>query len=244
MTDFGSFILGGLETLKAAILGNNVRANRIRSAGNTAALVHEVRESAETTDETILAYRAKFQQAQERILAWQAEIDKYIVENGLVETGSVDVEAETEAWKKDAATIKNLRKVLEGLPGGADALAAAELPDVVGIPGARSGGGGSTGVRRPRFSLVEYTVAGSDDWKRAEKTEGEGEDAVVKSNLTILATILGTKDHKVTASDLQGPLFDAAGTNDLSTLNGTPVEFAFSVGDVNYMVRATPTVSE
>jgi len=240
MTDYSGFVEGAVTTLKGAISENNVRAERITNANNSQALVFQYREEAETDDATILTYRQKFQQAEEAILKWQNEVDAYILEKGYVSTEAVDVEAETVAWRESASTIKAMTKVLVTLPGGEDA--AKDLPEVKGIPGARVGGGSSTGTRRPRFSSISYTVAGTDNWVDVSKTEGEGEDAVSKTNLTLLAGVLSTKEHKVAASDLQAPMFDAAGTGDLSTLAGKPVEFGFSVGDVNYIVRVTPRV--
>jgi len=243
MTDnpFGSLIEAAKATLVTLIGENNGRANRIKSAGNVAALIADVRDNSETTDENILKYRAFFEQANNAILDAQKKVEEYIREAGLVSTGDVDVDAETAAWKAVAEQIKSARTLVKNL-GGEDSLA--DLPEIVGIPGTRAGGSGATGVRRPRFQEIKFSVAGSDEWTTVGETKGEGDEAKFVTNLTMLAGILGDKDHKVGSKDLQEALFAAAKTEDLSTLGGTPVEFAFTVGEKNYLVNVTPRVSE
>lgn len=235
--DMNALVEAALLQANEAIAANNVLANRIKSAGNQNALIAEVRDSAETTDETILEYRAQMDKVNNLILGWQKDVEEYIRTSGLVDLGDIDVEAATKEWKANADTIKAAKSLLKTV-GGDEAVA--KLTEVVGIPGTRTGGGGSTGQRRPRFQDIAYRVAGSEDWKPVSKTEGEGADAKTVTNLTLLAQTLATKDHKVTAADLQQPLFKVAGTEDLSSLEGTPVEFVFTVGDVNYEVKVTP----
>lgn len=245
MTENTNPVQGLLDAAKATLVDligqANAKANRIKSAGNAAALIAEVRDSSETTDENILAYRKKMDEANNAILNWQKTIEAYIVENNLVDTGNVDVEAETTAWKALAETIKAAKGLAKNL-GGEDALA--DLPEMNGIPGTRSAGNGASGIRRPRFQDISYTVAGKDEWHTVSETKGEGDEAKVVTNLTLLAGVLSTKDNRVTSKDLQTALFAEAKTEDLSSLAGTPVEFAFGVGDVNYIVKVTPRVSE
>lgn len=228
----------GIAQANALIAENNARANRVKSAGNTAALVAEVRETEVTEDENILAFRAKKDQALKAILSWESAVDAYIVEKGLVNVAPVDVEAETAAWKSTAEQIKAVKGFAKVIGGEA---ALERFTEVVGLPGTRvSGGGGATGIRRPRFQAIKYVVAGQDNWTSVQETKGEGADAKTVTNLTLLAMELSTKDHKVTAKDLQESLFTEAKTEDLSSLDGTPVEFAFGVGDVNYILNVVP----
>lgn len=229
------------STLVALIGEQNALANRIKSAGNVSALVAEVRDTTATEDEKILAYRKWMDEVNTAILNNQKAIEEYIKSAGLVDTGDLDVEKATADWKATADKVKAAKGMLKTL-GGEDALK--DIPEVVGIPGTRAGGSAATGIRRPRFQDISYTVAGTENWVVVSETEGEGAEAKVKTNLTMLGNALSTKEHKVVSKDLQAALYAAAGTEDISTLAGKPVEFAFAVGDVNYIVKVVPRESD
>jgi hypothetical protein len=225
---------------------NNARAERLRSAGNSAALVHEVRDEKETDDARILKYRDDMEKANAEILRWQEEIEKYIRESGLVSVEPVDVDKETEAWKALHAQIKPMLTVMKNI-GGDDSVN--DLPEIKGIPGRGNSVSSAPGTPKPRVQRIRYQVAGSDAWVEVSK-EKETDDGnkVNFTNLTVLSQALNKayKGAGVSASDLQGPMFDAAGTKDLSVLNGKPVQFGFSVGGekpANLIVEVTPRVS-
>lgn len=88
---------------------------------------------------------------------------------------------------------------------------------------------GATGIRRPRLSAA--TLDGAD-------VEKDG-----KVSFTILASVA-----KVNVDDLKAAAFAAAGTDDLSTLNGKTVAFTFTTkqngADVTRNFTVTPKVSE
>lgn len=241
MSDFSALLNAAVEQAKAAIATNNALAAQIKSAGNAAALVADIRDVQETQDATVLEYRSFMDKANAAILDAQSKVEAWIKspESGLMPVDNLDVEKATADWKAQNEIVKALKQVLKTVPKGDDALK--DLPEVVGIPGTRSGGtGNATGIRRPRFQKVSFTLAGSEDWKDAEKTDDEGKSV---TNLSVLATILNSenKDAKnVSASDLQEALFAEAKTTDLSTLDGSPITFAFGVGDKNYLIRVTP----
>jgi hypothetical protein len=232
-------LAAGIEQANALIKQNNEIANKVRNAGNAKALVSEFRESGETTDETVLEYRAKREKALEALMQWENKIDAYLVESGLVSVEPVDVEALTAEWRKQADVIKSIRGFVNAIAGkdGLD-----NLIEVVGLPGTRAtGSGGATGVRRPRFTSIAYADAlDAENWTTVEKTEGEGADAKVKTNLSMLALELSKGGHKVGSADLQSALWAEAKTEDLSTLEGQAVTFSFGVGDKNYLVRVVP----
>lgn len=241
-----SFVQASVGFLNAQIAELNKRAERIRNANNSAALIHEVRDTAETTDERILKYRADFEAAQAEILKWQADVEKYIVESGLVSVEPVDVAAETEAWKAQNLTVKSLRTALENV--SKDAVQG--LTEVQGIPGT-SRGGSQAGVLRPRVQRIRVQVAGQDNWTEVFSEKEKDGTKVQFTNMTVLAQAL-TKQYgqAVTAQDLQSPMFEEAKTTDLASLNGQPVTFAFNVTDknhedksVNLLIEVTPRAS-
>lgn len=241
-----AFVQSSVAFLNAQIAELNQRAERIHNANNSAALIHEVRDTAETSDEQILKYRADFEAAQAEILKWQTAIEQYIVRAGLVSVEPVDVAAETEAWKAQNATVKALRTALENV--SKDAVTG--LTEVKGIPGSARGGS-QAGVLRPRVQRIRVQVAGQDTWTEVFSEKEKDGAKVQFTNMTVLAQAL-TKQYgqAVTAQDVQAPLFEEAKTTDLSTLNGQPVTFAFNVtnkndGDksVNLIVEVTPRAS-
>lgn len=235
----GSFVTAGAAVLRELIDNANTRADKLVAAGNTELLVHQFRDEAETQDENVLRFREWYNRANEEILRRQAEIEKYIVERGYVNTEPIDVEAVTTEYKNLAQQARDMSKTLRSFPGAEEVLK--DLPELKAAPGTGRGGGNSAGIPRPRFAKIEYRIAGTDEWldvftEKDGKTEGE---KVRVTNLTILAQKISKdagKDVNVSAKDLQGPLFETAGTQDLSSI----VEFVFTAGDKNYEVRVTP----
>jgi hypothetical protein len=239
---FDPFVQMAREKLVTMITDNNVVAERLRSVGNTRALVKEIREDKPTEDTVILEFRQKMEKAQAEMNKWEADVDAHIKASGMVTTGDVDVEKETAAWKAAHSAIKPMRDVLQNLGGDA---AVAGLPEIKGIPG-KSGGtaAGASGISRPRLQKIRYTVAGKEEWVEVYTTvEVEG-SPVQKTTLTNLAAALNKAfGSSVSAADIQSPMFDAAGTKDLSTRNGEPVSFAFTAGETNVIIEVTPRVS-
>ena len=93
--DMNALVEAALMQANEAIAANNVLASRIKSAGNHNALIAEVRDTADTADETILEYRAQMDKVNNLILGWQKSVEEHIRESGLVDLGDLDVEAAT-----------------------------------------------------------------------------------------------------------------------------------------------------
>ena len=237
MSDFAQFIDYTVQTLNAQIAEANAVADAVNSADNPAAVVAEVLKTSDAPE--IVAYRDWLDKANSAILAKMSEAEAFAKAN-LIPAGDVDVEAETAKFKAQDATIKALINALSQVTGGETALPnLAERKTVKGVSksgsGARAGQG--EGTKRPRISKI--VVDGTDVF------ETVGDRTV--ANLTTLHKWL-TARYKSTdvaipsVKDMQVHLFGAAGTEDLGTLNGKPVEFALSVGSDNLMVTVTPTV--
>jgi hypothetical protein len=133
------------------------------------------------------------------------------------------------------------------MPGAEEVLK--DIPDVKSAPGTGRGGASTTGIPRPRFTSIKYRVAGSDTYIDVfvEKDGKTPTDPKVRvSNLTVLSQLL-VKNHKgvsISAKDLQSPMFDAAGTTDLSTLSGKTVDFIFAVAGntpATYQIEVVPS---
>lgn len=246
---FDAFVTAAVDSLTEQINSANAVADKVINADNTNKLIHEVRETSD--DETIAKFREWFDLANAEILRREQEIDKYIVDQGLVTVETVDVDKETENYKALSQTIKAMQGALAAIPGGADA--AKNLPDLKSLPGVRksssTGSSGGTGIKRPRLSAITADYGdGPVDIYETKKGENGQPDTNV-ANLTTLSKALAAKfKTKVEVKDLQTDLFKAAGTDDLSTLDGKPVTFTVSIpsedGNSSHTVTvtATPTV--
>lgn len=239
MSDNSAMVAAVLAELAESVKEQNTLADRIIAAGNTESLVHEYREDVETDDENILKFRAFKEELSNRILAAEAQIDAYIGEKYVKAAQDFDVDAARETWKDANTKVKAAMSLVTGILGGT---IPEDFPEVKKIPGTRGASAGSqTGTRRLRLQEISFRVAGTEDWTKVGRNDDE---KGWTTNLTLLGQTLSTKEHKVGSADFQRPLFDAAGTEDLSTLEGKPVEFAFAVGDVNYEIRVTPKVND
>ena len=240
--DFSTFIDVTVQQVVPLIETANETATRVQNADNVSALVHEVRDKVETQDANILAYREWLDAANNEILNRQKQVEEYIIENNLVDTEPVDVDAETTKYKTIADQVKAFRKVLEQIPGGKEA--AESLPTMISLSG--RGGGGATGPR-PRIQNIQ--VDGEDVFRNVKQ---KYETYKRESNFTTLSLFLKKtfKGSDVQVKELQEAAFAAAGTNDFNSLNGKPFSFAFTVNygteaepqSKNIMVEVTPSV--
>lgn len=240
MTDFTGFLEAAKSSVTPLVEQANEIATRVKNADNVNALVHQVRDEAETTDEKILAYRDWFDKANLEILRRQKEVEDYIVDNNMVDTEPVDVDALTAQYKVLAEQIKGIKKAVATLPGAADI----EMPDLISI--STRGGGGSTG---PRPRIQEIKLNGTEVTRKIKQKDGSYRQ---ESNFTTLALHLAKtfKGSNVQVKELQQAAFDEAKTTDLSTLSGTPFSFAFTVEygpenerkSENVMIEVTPAM--
>jgi hypothetical protein len=233
-----NFVTAGTQVLGDLITNANSLADKLVAAGSKDLLLHQFRDEAETDDANILKYRKWYNSVNEEILKNQAAVEKYIIEKGFVSQEPIDVEKITAQYKDLVSQARDMRKTLLSFPGVEKALE--DVPEIKAAPGTGRGGASSAGIPRPRFAKIEYRVAGSEAWIDVftVKDAGKPEEKRV-TNLTVLAQLISKdagKDVNVSAKDLQGPLYETAGTQDLSTI----VEFGFTAGEKNYEVRVSP----
>ena len=117
----------------------------------------------------------------------------------------------------------------------------AALPSLKTARGKTAGQGG-TGGKRPRVNAIAYRTSTSVPWTAAEeqRKNKEGEDVTV-TNFTVLSHALKENfGAKVEVKDLQAAAFEAAGTDDLNTLDGKVIEFAYTVGEHNVFIKVQP----
>lgn len=244
MADMSAFLNTTVELINGFTTEANRAAELVINAGNSQKLLHEYRDEAETTDEDVLKYRAAMDQVNFQVLAWQAKIEELILERGYVSTEPVDVEAKTAEYKALKAQITAAQKMLENLPGGSDVLS--KVSELKPLPGVRaSGTGGSTGTLRPRVAEVAVQAPGEAGFTALSgkgPKDKEGNVTHVSNFSTLAAHLAKVSGAKVEVSDLHKAAFEAAGTQDLSSLNGAPFSFSFTIGEVNYLIRITPSV--
>lgn len=237
------FVSVAVQTITEQTEQANAVADKILNADNANKLIHEVRNTSE--DPEIVAFRTWIEKANAQILKRELEIDQYIKDAGLVDVAPVDIESETTNYNSLATQIKGMLGALKTIPGSEDVLGS--IPELKPIPGKRkasSTSSSSTGTRRPRLSSI--TVSGIDGSNPVDVYENvKQEDGSTKTvtNMTVLSKWLTANTEgkpSVNVQDLQSSLFAAAKTEDLSTLDGKPIEFPVIVGDAHYLVTATP----
>lgn len=203
---------------------NEIAKRVAKSQGSVSKDIKEARENSD--DPEVVKFRELFDRMMARVNEEVEKINKYIVDNGIVE--GVETLTDEEITKaKDEH--KDLKK------NGNEAWSAAETvakllgevmpakPEVLTLAGKASGAGNTgTGGRRLRFNRVE--VNGVE----------------VKNLSAVSQHILSKTKVRVSASELQAALFETAGTDDMSKINDT--EFLYSVTDeekVNHSFKIT-----
>jgi hypothetical protein len=217
----------------------NVVASRISAATtDKTKLVHDILTDEETTDEKIKA----FQSWKEALLAKLEEEEAKAREHAatLLPTGEeTDVDKDKATYKELADKVKTARKFyLTTLPGATED----DLKDVPALKTLRGGTASSGGGKRPRVQRISYRASTTENWTEVSKQakNAKGEDVTV-TNFTVLAQELHkVYKAKVEVKDLQAAAFDAAGTDDLNSLDGKVFEFATSVGDKTVFVQVQP----
>ena len=247
---FESIIGPTREFLTAQIPQLNALVQRLQNADSTLKLVCEYRDSAETEDPMILAFR-KFREDQLAALAAAEEkVEAHIVEAGLVDVTPVDVDAVTAEAKDIKSQIDGMLGALKAIPGGTEVIAA--LPEIAKIPGTRKSAGTSTGdIRRPRLSSITVDGENISETVNGKVVSSMG---VLMKHLRKLNYFTATGEE-ITTSFLQDHLYSAAGeVKDLKARNGRPIGFSLALkqvvdgklaedgsGDVTVYVVAVPT---
>lgn len=208
-------------------------------------VVHDYLTDPNSTDEKI----TKFQAWKEALLAKLEEEESKAYEYAkekvaAAQSDDFDVEAAKKSQKELADKVKTAKKFyLTTLPGTSeDDLKG--VPDLKTLRGGTAGGG--TGSKRPRVNSISIREAGTENWTEVSKPgkNSKGEDVTV-TNFTVLAqTLAKAGGAKVEPKDLQAAAFEAAGTDDLNSLEGKVFEFGYTVGEKNYEVKIQPKTAD
>lgn len=195
---------------------NAIASKVAKSQGSVAKDIKEARENSD--DPTVVEFREWYDLALAKINDETEKINKYIVDNGIVEGAETMSEDEVSKAKDEH---KDLKK------NGNEAWSAAETvakllgedmpekPEVLTLTGKASAGGTGTGGRRLRFARVEVN----------------GEEV---KNLSAVALKIKSKSGKdVRAADLQKALFEYVGTDDMSKINDTTFGWSETDSDGN-----------
>lgn len=234
-TDVKSLVLNQIteQTNEA----NKVAETIASATTDVGKFVHEVRQNSDL--DWIVEYRAWLEKANAAIEAKTKQIDERIRAEVLpAQQADVNVDELKEKYAHLKEEITAARKYLKVL--GVDEKAMESLPDLKTLRGGTTKAGAGTGGKRPRLSEVK--VDGAPVF-----TEKRNDDGTVtqSASFTVTAQHLSkiTKS-KVTPKQLQEAAFEAAKTDDLSTLNGTPFDFYFSAGEgdnrKNFHIEVTP----
>lgn len=233
-----------VKTYRDAVEAANALADRIAAASkDVKARVHEIRNDPNTTDPEVKEFQEWYEKANAAIEKRVAEIDAKITAK-LSNTETEDVDSLKTQYGENKTNATTARKFLDTLPGvSAEDKEAAlkDVPDLKSLRGGSSGAGG--GGKRPRLERVSYSADNgetySEVWEEIENPKTKEKEN--KVNFTIVARKLAKEfGSKVEVKELQSAAFAAAETDDLSTLNGKPFDFAYSVGDKNVFLRVQP----
>lgn len=197
-----------------------------------AKMIHEMRDETETTDETILAYRAKLAKIDATREKLVEEATNYV--KGLVVAEKSD--EEIAALRDEAKTLtgegKALVNVLRMFGTNVDALPA--LPGV-----SASGNSGTTGIKRPRVSAI--TLAGEPVITKTKAADGTVKETATVSGLSSALKAAqkegkAAKDVDVETATLQALIFEQFGTDDLSVVEDQSRTFNVAGMDVTVYV--------
>lgn len=192
--------------------------------------VHEIRTDENTQDEKVKAFQEWFDKANAKIEEQVAAIEEYIKTTLLASVDESEVETLREQYKELKTGVSTALNFAKTVPGYSEE-ALANVPDLKSLRGGTSGAG--TGGKRPRVERMSFSTNSEGPWTEVDK---DG-----KTNFTLMAQRLSKESGtKVEVKDLQSAAFEAAGTDDLSTLNGRVFSFAYSAGDKNYFVKVQP----
>ena len=206
--------------------------------------IHDLLTADETKDETIAkwqAYReaalASIAEAEATLEAEEAKAYAY-AESTLPAQDADKVVADIAAHKVLVEQVKSALVYAKKIPGYTEE-AFKDVPALKNLRGKDTGKGGS---KRPRIERAAFRVGTKAAWTEAKttKTEDDGTEVDV-TNFTVLA--LALKDAfktKVEVKELQAAAFEAAGTDDLSSLDGKVFDFAHSVGDNTVFIQIQP----
>lgn len=234
-----------LTLLETGLTSQTTEANELAekigaATSDRTKLVHDHLTDENTEDEKILAYQEFIEKANAEIEAQTEAARAYVMEKYLPEVDDSAIEAQKTQYAALVAQIKAARKYAATIPGFSEEESLKNVPALKTLRGGTAGGG--TGSKRPRLQRVAYRTSTNQPWTEVS-TQKDAKDGtkVTVTNFSLLATTLKEKfKSKVEVKDLQAAAFDAAGTDDLSTLNGHVFDFATSVGDKTVFIQVQP----
>lgn len=227
-----------VATLTDATNKANEKAEKILAATtDRTKMVHEIRTAEDSTDEKIKAFQDWYEKANAKIEEQVAAIDEYIKAEKLGDTlDEAALNALREQYKELKVQVTSAVNFAKTVPGFSEETLA-KVPELKSLRGGTSGAG--TGGKRPRVERISFGTNSEGPWTEVDK---DG-----KTNFTLLAQRLSKEaSTKVEVKDLQAAAFEAAGTDDLSSLDGKVFTFAHSIGEgdkaKNYFVKVQPAV--
>lgn len=237
MSDLKDMVVASLTELTEQA---NERATKIAAATtDRSKMVHDYLTADEPADETIAEFQKWEEEALAKIEEQRSKAADYVTSKYLAAVDESTVDALKEEYKTLADKAKTARKFYLNNVPGAEESDLEKVPALKTLRGGTSGGGGG---KRPRINAIEYRIGASGEWVDVSQQakNAKGEDVTV-TNFTVLAKALkSATDVKVEVKDLQAAAFEAAGTDDLSTLNGKVIEFAYTVGEHNVFLKVQP----
>lgn len=219
------------QIVKANAIAEEVQKSRV----NVGKVVHEIRKDEATEVPWVKEFQAWLDKAQAAIEDRTKKIDERIKAE-LVKASEMSDEV-YEAKKAEYAELKKgaqaAQKLAAALPGYSPEVFA-DLPSLMTLSGGTSGA--ATGTKRPR--LASLTINGEDTFTEKETDEGKVKSYTFTHAADVISKDAGTK---VKPSDLSAAAFEAAGTDDLSTVND--VEFNYSANGKEYALTVIPQQS-
>jgi hypothetical protein len=231
-----------LDMVVATLTDATAKANKVAdeilaATTDRTKMVHEIRTAEDTDDEKIKAFQQWYEAANAKIEEQVAAIDEYIKAEKLgTSLDEAALNAKREEYKGLKTQVTSAVNFAKTVPGFTEETLKA-VPELKSLRGGTSGGG--TGGKRPRVERISFAASADGPWTEVDK---DG-----KTNFTLLAQRL-SKDSgtKVEVKDLQAAAFEAAGTDDLSSLEGKVFTFSHSVGTgdkaKNVFVKVQPAV--
>ena len=225
-----------LDKARTEIEQGNALAERWQAANSGInKAIRDAREDENTTDENVRRYQEHAEKLRAALEDARTKIDAYLAEKlgaaQMTDEEKAQVKEQHRAHKTNANTALKFIRDQFGDEGEA-AIAAANLPSILGLSGSRSSGGG-TGTIRPRLHSV--TVNGEEI--RGEKTDKEG-NVVPYVNMTLVAEhISKMSGTKVGPKELNEALLEECG-GDLNSV--TDVDFNYSVNGTDYHLVVIP----
>jgi len=259
-------IVAGTASVIAPMIAemNSLKATHSALYGaNPEALIQDHRDIVETTDEAILEYRAWFSKVSDAILQRQTVIEEHIRKNVIVvpEDAPSEEELKTAFNDKQKAVSAALKLIgqlgvdnntLISVFGSTKTESGEDIPALPVVPSLRGSRGagkpassvGGSGIRRPRVDHIAISIDGENYVDAGISVKGKVEGTTeTRFTFSGLAKTLTGKPYSMTNVDvttLQSAAFSAAGTEDLSTVNGV-IDFVFESGDKRVYIRVTPS---